>query len=75
MGATVIVGAGPAGLAAAYELSRTGQTCRVFEQDRIVGGISRTVRYQGYRFDIGGHRFFTKVPEIQAFWEEILADE
>ena len=75
MDATVIIGAGPAGLAAAYELWRSGHPSRVFEQDEIVGGISRTVRYKGYRFDIGGHRFFTKVPEIQAFWEEILAED
>jgi len=75
MSETVIIGAGPAGLAAAYELLRASQPCRVCEQDEIVGGISRTVRYQGYRFDIGGHRFFTKVPEIQAFWEEVLGDD
>ena len=75
MGETVIIGAGPAGLAAAYELQRSGRKSRVFEQDQTVGGISRTVRYEGYRFDIGGHRFFTKVPKIQAFWEEILAED
>ncbi len=71
----IIIGAGPAGLAAAYELARSGHRCRVFEQDDLVGGISRTVRHRDYRFDIGGHRFFTKVPEIQAFWEEILRED
>ena len=75
MSETIIIGAGPAGLAAAYELSRSARGSRTFEKDEIVGGISRTVRYQGYRFDIGGHRFFTKVPEIQAFWEEILGED
>ncbi len=75
MSEIVIIGGGPAGLAAAYELSRVGRESRTFEQDEIVGGISRTVRYQGYRFDIGGHRFFTKVPEIQAFWEETLGED
>jgi protoporphyrinogen oxidase len=75
MAETIIIGAGPAGLAAAHELSKSGRSCRVIEKDDIVGGISRTVRYRGYRFDIGGHRFFTKVPEIQRFWEEILPDD
>ena len=75
MNETLIIGGGPAGLAAAYELQRSGSACRVFEADDIVGGISRTVRYRGYRFDIGGHRFFTKVPEVQAFWEEVLGEE
>ncbi|WP_430626606.1 NAD(P)/FAD-dependent oxidoreductase [Sulfobacillus thermotolerans] len=68
-----IIGAGPAGLSAAYELSRHGQTVKIFEQDpRFVGGISRTVEYKGYRFDIGGHRFFSKSPEVEAFWAKIL---
>jgi protoporphyrinogen oxidase len=72
---TVIIGAGPGGLTAAYELQRLGQSSRVIEKDLAVGGISRTVRYNGYRFDIGGHRFFTKVPMIQDIWEEILGDD
>ena len=57
----VIIGAGPAGLTAAYELARKGKDCTVLEADDIVGGISRTVERDGWRFDIGGHRFFTKV--------------
>ena len=55
----VIIGAGPAGLTAAYLLTRAGAEVTVLERDpRYVGGISRTVEYQGFRFDIGGHRFF-----------------
>ena len=72
---TVIIGAGPAGLTAAYELLRGGATVRVYEADDVVGGISRTVERDGWRFDIGGHRFFTKVSRVESFWHEILADE
>ena len=71
----VIAGAGPAGLTAAYELCRAGVTSTVLEADSVVGGISRTVERDGWRFDIGGHRFFTKVPEVEALWHEILPDE
>ena len=60
--AVVIIGAGPAGLTAAYELAtRYGITSTILESDSVVGGISRTVERDGWRFDIGGHRFFTKV--------------
>ena len=68
----VVIGAGPAGLTAAYKLGQRGQTCTVFESDDVVGGISRTVERDGWRFDIGGHRFFTKVAEVEDFWHEIL---
>ena len=62
---TVIAGGGPAGLTAAYELTKHGQSCVVLEADpRMVGGISRTDQYKGYRFDIGGHRFFSKSDEV-----------
>ena len=71
----VIIGAGPAGLTAAFELMKQGHTSTVIEADDIVGGISRSVERDGYRFDIGGHRFFTKVPEVEALWHEILPDE
>ncbi|MGZ6974938.1 MAG: NAD(P)/FAD-dependent oxidoreductase [Acidimicrobiia bacterium] len=72
----VIIGAGPAGLTAAYELAtRYGILATVLESDSVVGGISRTVERDGWRFDIGGHRFFTKVKEVEAFWHEILPDE
>lgn len=68
----VIVGAGPAGLTAAYELMKRGICSTVLEQADKVGGISRTETYKGYRFDIGGHRFFTKVPEVRQFWQDVL---
>ena len=71
----LIIGAGPAGLTAAYELNRRGVTSTVLEATDMVGGISQTVERDGWRFDIGGHRFFTKVPEVEAFWHEILPDE
>ena len=74
-GPVVVIGAGPAGLTAAYQLGKTGHTCTILEADEVVGGISRTVVADGYRFDIGGHRFFTKVPEVEALWHEILPDE
>ncbi|MGH9930237.1 MAG: NAD(P)/FAD-dependent oxidoreductase [Pyrinomonadaceae bacterium] len=71
----VIIGAGPAGLTAAYELSKLGIGSTVVEADRQVGGLSRTVNYNGYRFDIGGHRFFSKVPLINELWKEILGED
>ena len=72
----VIIGAGPAGLTAAYELVvRYGITSTILESDSVVGGISRTVLREGWRFDIGGHRFFTKVKQVEALWHEILPDE
>ncbi len=72
----VIMGAGPAGLTAAYELTRYRVPVTVLEADpHYVGGISRTAQYQGYRFDIGGHRFFSKSQEIEDFWTEVLGDE
>lgn len=73
---TVVIGAGPAGLSAAYELNKQGYPVTVLEADPVqVGGLSRTVTYQGYRFDIGGHRFFSKSAEIEALWTEILGSE
>ena len=71
----VILGAGPAGLTAAYELSNMGVGCVVLEQDAVVGGLARTVEYKGFRFDIGGHRFYTKVSLVQQIWQEILGDD
>ena len=68
----VIIGAGPAGLTAAREFLKHGVTSIVLESDKVVGGISRTVQQNGWRFDIGGHRFFTKVPRIEEVWHEIL---
>ena len=69
----VIIGAGPAGLTAAYELSKHDVPAVVLEADNTVGGISRTVNYKGYLFDIGGHRFFTKWDEVNQVWNEVLA--
>jgi protoporphyrinogen oxidase len=71
----VIIGAGPAGLTAAYRLAQRGVKPIVLEADDQVGGISRTVERDGWRFDIGGHRFFTKVADVEAFWHEILPDD
>jgi protoporphyrinogen oxidase len=69
----VIVGAGPAGLTAAYELCKRGMRVLVLEGDpNYVGGLARTVNYHGYRFDIGGHRFFSKSREVEELWTEIL---
>lgn len=70
----VIIGAGPAGLTAAYELCKLGVRAVVLEKDSVVGGLSRTVNYKGYHFDIGGHRFFTKVKAVDAMWREVLTD-
>jgi len=72
---TIVIGAGPAGLTAAYLLSKQGYAVTVLEGDETVGGISRTAQYKGFRFDIGGHRFFTKIPPVEAMWEEVLGDE
>jgi protoporphyrinogen oxidase len=69
----VIIGAGPAGLTAAYVLSKAGIKVTVLESDpTYVGGIARTVSYKGYHFDIGGHRFFSKSQEVEDLWTEIL---
>lgn len=70
----IIIGAGPAGLTCAYELIKNNHQPLVLEQANLVGGISRTEVYQGYRFDIGGHRFYTKVTEIEQLWREVLGD-
>ncbi|GAA2219969.1 NAD(P)/FAD-dependent oxidoreductase [Micromonospora olivasterospora] len=74
-GRTVVIGAGPAGLTAALMLSRAGQRPLVLEADGEVGGISRTVERDGWRFDLGGHRFFTKIDEVRDLWHEILPAE
>jgi len=72
----IIIGAGPAGLSAAVELSRAGERCVVLESDReYVGGIARTVNYKGYRLDIGGHRFYTKIDEVSDWWNALLPDD
>jgi protoporphyrinogen oxidase len=70
----LVVGGGPAGLTAAYELVKRGSQAIVLEQSGQVGGIARTEVYKGYRFDIGGHRFFTKVNEVNQLWQEVMGD-
>ncbi|MDB5641198.1 MAG: FAD-dependent oxidoreductase [Hyphomicrobiales bacterium] len=73
---TLVIGAGPAGLTAAYTLSKAGHDVVVLEADPVyVGGISRTASYKGFLFDIGGHRFFSKSREIVDLWNEILPDD
>ena len=68
-----IIGAGPAGLTAAYLLGKAGYSVAVIEKDPVyVGGISRTVEHEGFRFDIGGHRFFSKSQDVVDLWNEIL---
>src|SRR6185369_6935363 len=79
MGATprkhvVIVGAGPAGLTAAYALDRAGISSLVLEQDTQVGGHARTVDHHGFLLDVGGHRFFTRIPEVERIWREVMDD-
>ena len=71
-----IIGAGPAGLTAGYLLTKQGKSVVIIEKDETyVGGISRTVEHEGYRFDIGGHRFFSKSQEVVDLWNEILPDD
>ena len=71
----LVIGAGPAGLTAAYELLRRAKDeyeVIVFEESSDMGGISKTVNYKGNRMDRGGHRFFSKVPEVNEWWEMML---
>lgn len=71
-----VIGAGPAGLTAAYLLTKAGVATTVIEADPVyVGGISRTVEYKGFLFDIGGHRFFSKSQEVVDLWHELLPDD
>ncbi|MDH2310690.1 NAD(P)/FAD-dependent oxidoreductase [Methylobacterium brachiatum] len=73
---TLVIGAGPAGLTAAYLLSKQGRSVTVLERDPAqVGGISRTVSHNGYLFDIGGHRFFSKSKAVVDLWDEILPND
>ncbi len=69
---TAILGGGPAGLTAAYTIGRRGRPGAVFEADGAVGGLAKTIQFNGYRFDLGGHRFFTKLGPVQRLWDEML---
>jgi protoporphyrinogen oxidase len=71
----VIIGAGPAGLAAGYELTRRGVRCLLLEKSGYIGGLSRTEVNQGYRFDVGGHRFYSGNDEAVRIWKEMLGDD
>ena len=74
---TLVIGAGPAGLTASYELQKRSPNHRIIiiEAGDIVGGIARTESYKGFRFDIGGHRFFTKADEVEEMWHEVMGDD
>ena len=72
----VIFGAGPAGLTAGFELVRNSQSVLILESDKeYVGGIARTASHKNFKFDIGGHRFFTKSEKVKELWREILEHE
>jgi protoporphyrinogen oxidase len=71
----IIIGAGPAGLAAGYELVGQGKRTIIIERDGVVGGIARTESYKGFSFDIGGHRFFTQNARINQIWEDMLGED
>jgi len=71
----VIIGAGPTGLTAAYQLCKMDKESIVLDKEQVVGGISRTVNYKGYLFDIGGHQFFAKVDEAREMWKEVLNED
>ena len=71
----LVCGAGPAGLTAAYLLGRGGTPVTVVEAGTQVGGLARTCRYKQFGFDVGGHRFFTKISAVQALWEELLGED
>ena len=71
----MVIGGGPAGLTASYRLSSAGVESIVLEKDQTVGGISKTVNYKDYHFDIGGHRFFTKIDQVDQMWRDVLCDD
>src|ERR671916_3022180 len=72
---TLVLGGGPAGLTAGYLLAKRELPVTVLEAEAQVGGLAKTVERDGYRFDLGGHRFFTKSDEVQRLWHEVLGDE
>jgi protoporphyrinogen oxidase len=72
---TLVLGGGPAGLTAGYLLGKAGREVVVLEAEDQVGGLAKTVEVDGYRFDLGGHRFFTKSVEVDTLWHEVLGEE
>src|ERR687889_484238 len=72
---TLVLGGGPAGLTAGYLLGKAGRDVVVLEAEDQVGGLAKTVEVDGYRFDLGGHRFFTKSKEVDALWHEVMREE
>ena len=74
-GTALVLGGGPAGLTAGYLLSKVGRSVVVLEAEDQVGGLAKTVEIDGYRFDLGGHRFFTKSLKVDTLWHEILGEE
>lgn len=72
MSKVLVIGGGPAGLTAAYELVKLGYEVVVFEESNDFGGISKTVEYKGNRMDMGGHRFFSKIDRVNKWWDEML---
>lgn len=71
----VVIGGGPSGLTAAYQLTKQGLSPIVLEKDHTVGGLAKTEEYKGFHFDLGGHRFFTKSKVVNEFWNEVLPDD
>jgi protoporphyrinogen oxidase len=71
----VVIGAGPAGLTAALDLAELGIPVLVIESNQRVGGLAQTIEYKGFRFDIGGHRFFTKIPAVRNLWRAMLGSD
>jgi len=71
----LVLGGGPAGLTAGYLIARSGGEAAVIEAQRQVGGLAQTVEMDGYRFDLGGHRFFTKSVEVETLWHEVMGEE
>ncbi len=71
----IIIGAGPAGLTAAYELAKSRYEVIIIEKENQVGGLSKTINNNGYLFDLGGHRFFTKYPDVKRIWAEVLPND
>src|SRR3954447_2665354 len=72
---SAVLGGGPAGMTSAWVLGRRGVPATVLEADGTLGGLSKTVRFGEYRFDLGGHRFYTKLPQVERLWREMLGDE